>query len=159
MGEARVIRVRTLKQGVAFQRLYELYCHELAPFTGMRPDKTGCYADASLLGDLVGDRNVELFVAHDAEGPAGFLWLQKKGAAWTVDQLYLLPACRRKGLATKLTAEGLARHPGPWEIFVLEENALARAFWEKVFLGKPGWTQAPGLEDGRPGVVWRGVAG
>ena len=150
-----ITRVRSARQASVFLRLYELYCHELAPLISMRPDRHGCYADASLGADLLKDKAVELWLAADAEGPAGFLWLEKKGARWTVDQLYVLPLCRRSGLAAELVRHGLSRHPGAWEVFVLENNTAALAFWRALLPSLGTWTETREPLDGRAGVVWR----
>ena len=148
-------RVRSARQATVFLRLYELYCHELAPLTAMRPDKQGCYADATLGADLFKDKGVELWLASDLEGPAGFLWLEKKGTGWTVDQLYVLPLSRRSGLAAALVRHGMERHPGGWEVFVLENNQAALAFWRALLPQLGAWTEKKEPLDGRPGIVWR----
>lgn len=151
----RLQQVSVSRRTEAFFRLYELYCHELAPLTGMRPDRQGRYGDASLEDEVPKDKNVELWLASDPEGPVGFLWLERTpGKAWTVDQLYVLPACRRSGLAAELVRHGFARHPGAWEIFVLDNNAPALAFWRRLLPSLGTWTESVETRDGRPGVVW-----
>jgi ribosomal protein S18 acetylase RimI-like enzyme len=60
-------------------------------------------------------------------GMAGFIALRDRH----VDQLYVDPAQQRSGVGSVLLAKAIASAPGRITLHVFEENAPARAFYQK----------------------------
>jgi ribosomal protein S18 acetylase RimI-like enzyme len=65
--------------------------------------------------------------AFDADVMAGFIALTDRH----VDQLYVDPSFQRSGIGSALLDRALASSPGQVTLHVFEENAPARAFYEK----------------------------
>jgi ribosomal protein S18 acetylase RimI-like enzyme len=75
--------------------------------------------------------------AFDADATlAGFIALTDRH----VDQLYVDPSHQRRGIGSALLGEALKAAPGRITLDVFEENAPARAFYEKHgFQGRDRW--------------------
>jgi ribosomal protein S18 acetylase RimI-like enzyme len=74
--------------------------------------------------------------AFDAGVMAGFIALTGRH----VDQLYIDPSFQRAGIGSALLDRALASSPGQVTLHVFEENAPARAFYQKHgFAGRDRW--------------------
>ncbi len=74
--------------------------------------------------------------AFDADVMAGFIAMTEKH----VDQLYVDPSCQRAGVGSALLDRALRSWPGRITLHVFEENAPARAFYDKHgFAGRDRW--------------------
>jgi ribosomal protein S18 acetylase RimI-like enzyme len=65
--------------------------------------------------------------ACEADVLAGFIALK----GWHIDQLYVDPACQRRGIGSLLLAQAIRSVPGRITLDVFEDNLGARAFYEK----------------------------
>jgi ribosomal protein S18 acetylase RimI-like enzyme len=83
--------------------------------------------------------------AFDVDVMAGFIALTDRH----VDQLYVDPSFQRAGVGSRLMERALESSPGPVTLHVFEENAPARAFYEKHgFAGHDRWmNQEEGVID------------
>ena len=74
--------------------------------------------------------------AFEADAMAGFIALRDQH----IDQLYVDPLFQRSGIGSALLDEALRRAAGPVTLHVFEENAPARAFYERhAFQGRDRW--------------------
>jgi ribosomal protein S18 acetylase RimI-like enzyme len=74
--------------------------------------------------------------AFDADVMAGFIALTDRH----IDQLYVDPSFQRAGIGSALLDRALESSPGQVTLHVFEENAPARAFYEKRgFAGRGRW--------------------
>jgi len=74
--------------------------------------------------------------AFDAGVMAGFIALTDRH----IDQLYVDPSFQRSRIGSALIDRALASSPGPVTLHVFEENAPARAFYQKHgFAGRGRW--------------------
>lgn len=72
----------------------------------------------------------------DAAVMAGFIAMTDRH----VDQLYVDPSQQRSGVGSALILRALESSPGPVTLHVFEQNAPARAFYEKHgFAGRDRW--------------------
>ena len=58
--------------------------------------------------------------------------LVRQAPCWFMAEFFILGAQRRKGLGQQALAHLLARHPGVWEIAVMDLNGDAIRFWDRV---------------------------
>ena len=61
---------------------------------------------------------------------------------------------RHGGVAQQAVRQVLARHPGRWEVAVVERNVAAKSFWPKAITSAPGIADLTRLEG--DGEHWRG---
>ena len=74
--------------------------------------------------------------AFDSGALAGFIALTDRH----IDQLYVDPSFQRRGVGSTLIDRALESSPGQVTLHVFEENAPARAFYEKHgFAGRDRW--------------------
>ena|ERR1017187_2596157 len=74
--------------------------------------------------------------AFEADVMAGFIALRDRH----VDQLYVDPSHQRCGIGAALLNQALKRTAGPVTLHVFEDNAPARAFYERhAFQGRDRW--------------------
>lgn len=134
--EETVVRGRETR----FIEMYTNYCKELGQyFTATRPMFLYEMKDTAI--EYLNDPFSEIVYAEDR---AGFMIISKPGgdchpmADYTVSQLYVRPAFRRRGIASKLVSDFVAAHPGTYALDVLDKNSAAKSFWAKTILDN-GW--------------------
>ena len=91
-------------------------------------------------------------IARDARGPAGFI--ARDGAR--IHALYVHPRARRQGLARALLDDAKTRSPR-LELWVLEANSPARAFYARQGFDVAGRSDGAGNDENMPDIhmVWQ----
>lgn len=56
-------------------------------------------------------------------------------ADFFIDQAYILPKFRKRGLMTKAISEFIEENRGRFCLFIIDNNTYARSFWFKTFAG------------------------
>lgn len=88
----------------------------------VRPLLDGMRADDL---DVIADEGTWLGVPGDDGRPAGVARLFERDGHWVVDDVWVAPAARRRGIATALLAAAVAAAPGPvWLICDLPDIAF-----------------------------------
>lgn len=136
--EETVVRDRETR----FIEMYTDYCKELGQyFTATRPMFLSEMKDTAI--EYLNDPFSVIVYAEDR---AGFMIISKPGgdchptADFTISQLYIRPAFRRRGIASKLVLDFVSAHPGIYTLDVLDKNSTAKSFWTKTILVN-GWEQ------------------
>jgi predicted acetyltransferase len=114
--------------------LFQLYAHDFSEFHDVEIGANGRFVY----------RNLPLYWSEAGRHPfliwvdgtlAGFA-LVKQGseisdaeAVWDMAEFFILRACRKRGIGTRVAHEMWGRFPGAWEVRVLQANPLAQKFW------------------------------
>lgn len=105
--------------------LAQVYEAEFAPLTGVLPDADGCFQTHTTQAR---DGSFGYLLYHEGL-PAGFGVFRHTGPTLLVQELFVCPHLRRKGMAGEFLRLIAQRHGGIWDIRQLEEAHEARAFW------------------------------
>ena len=133
------------EQQTVVANLLELYAHDFSGFydVDLGPDGRFGYASLPLYWT---DPNRHPFLIWVDRKLAGFA-LVKRGSevtgnqnVWDLVEFFMARGFRRRGIGTSVAHELWRRHPGTWEVRVLEANVAAFPFWSRaiaLFTGKP----------------------
>jgi GNAT superfamily N-acetyltransferase len=96
----------------------------------------------------------EVWVAEAAGAVVGVLALSE---GW-VDQLYLEPAWRRRGIGDRFIALARRRQPAGLQLWTFQVNEAARRFYERHGFVAAEWTDGAANEEREPDLryVWSG---
>jgi predicted acetyltransferase len=116
-------------------RLLELYAHDLSAIADLRIGADGRYGygPLPLYWTEAGRHPLLVRVGGDL---AGFALVQKgslvTGApdVWDMAEFFVLRPYRRQGIGVRAAHEVWGRHPGRWEVRVMDRNTAALRFWE-----------------------------
>lgn len=80
---------------------------------------------------------IDIF-ADDSDEPVGFLVVGEQenchpDANYYIEELYVEPEFRNKGLASATATNFLHNHKGIYCLFIINDNNIAKIFWDKVF--------------------------
>lgn len=118
-------------------RLLELYSHELSDVADLRIGDDGLYGYRYLPQYWVEPERYPYLVRIDAE-LAGFA-LVRQGSeltgdphVWDMAEFFVLRRHRRSGVGVRAAHAVWQRHPGRWDVRVMERNTAALAFWQRA---------------------------
>jgi len=111
----------------------------------MKPGPDGAFVYPHAHRYVDDDHEAALFV--EAERVVGFALVRRTADVWQVQELFVAPPERRRGVGARALAALCARHPGPWTLTVRPENPAALAFWRRAI------GEEPVEERGDDGVV------
>ena len=125
------------------EELYIDYKHQMQRLDGVEelPDR----AMIGWLKEMQSDPNVSYRLTYDPDDKAvaGFIIMSfppecDEDCDIFIQDLYVRPESRRKGLATDLVAKtfSMYRVTSPC-LFVMDRNTIAQKFWDKIFGRKP----------------------
>ena len=130
---------------VLLERLLELYAHDLSDIANLPIGADGRFGYGPLPTYWTDPRRHPYLLRVDGE-LAGFLLVQQgsqvTGApeVWDVAEFFVLKRHRRRGVGKAAAHDVWQRHPGPWEVRVMEHNTAALGFWRRAveaFIGAP----------------------
>lgn len=80
---------------------------------------------------------IDIF-ADGSDEPIGFLIVGEQencypDANYYIEELYIVPEFRNKGLASATVTDFLNNHKGVYCLFIINDNNIAKTFWNKVF--------------------------
>lgn len=119
------------------QRLLELYSHELSDVADLPIGPDGLYGYRPLPKYWTEPERHPYLLRVDDE-LAGFVLVRQgsevTGATdvWDMAEFFVLRRHRRHGLGVAAAHAAWQRHPGRWEIRVMEHNTAALGFWQRA---------------------------
>lgn len=116
-----------------FERLWQLYQHDLSEFRHSAPGPDGAFALGRMPTYRDGSEGVG-YLALSGDVPCGFaLVRQGDGRGHSVmGEFFVSRSSRGRGVASAFAREVLGRHAGRWEIAFQNENPRAAAFWRRL---------------------------
>lgn len=119
-------------------KMWSKYVQELDDISGVRT--TPLYEFLEDLEKTVKNPDTEwIDVRSPLDGVlVGFLIVGTKNnchpdADYYIQEAYILPGWRRKGIMSSAVGNFVRRHEGVYCLFVLKKNEVAKSFWRKVF--------------------------
>jgi predicted acetyltransferase len=157
----------TLDNLDVLDRLMQLYlydfsvyfCDEQDGFVG--PD--GCFDPGFPLSRYAGEADYEGWLARTDGRWAGFALIGHRadqqphgGQGRNVDEFFILPCFRRKGIGMSLARSVFDDYRGFWQISQIEANRSATAFWRMVISAyTDGRYQEYTREERGGSIVWQ----
>jgi len=114
--------------------LFQPYLHDIAATSHWPIGTDGLYAyPADLLPPYWDAPETHFpYIIYVADEIAGFCLVRKDpsdGKLWDMGQFFVLRKFRRAGIGYTAFQAATHRHPGQWQVRVLDSNAPAYAFW------------------------------
>lgn len=140
------------------RHLYQFYLYDFSEFMGWDVDARGQFDDSDLNGCWDDPRRHHYLIRAGGQ-PAGFAMIDEVDESILTGQrniilmreFFVLRAYRRQGVGRSAACRAFELFPGRWEVFQLQENRVAQAFWRRVIgeytagnfvetaCGEPGW--------------------
>lgn len=117
------------------ENLMQFYTYDFSEWLPLKLGEHGFFSIQPLMDDW---RNpaTRPFLIHVDDELAGFVTLDNDthlpGAEHNIGYLFVVRRFRGKGVARFVVSTLLNRFPGEWQIFHIDANPCARAFWTKV---------------------------
>ena len=127
----------TEAEGPALRRLMQLYFYDFMDFSDMQINSDGTFGDPNFIEEQFGPNHAS-YVLRSRGTLAGFAIVSPRsyrtGKSGVTDmaQFFVMRGYRRKGIGRTAAISLFERHPGAWEVRVMEENLGAEAFWRSA---------------------------
>lgn len=143
-------------QQAVFLRLWELYLYDFSEMDHGDVGEDGCFGGAKGLGEYWRDpRRHPYFVRVDGK-LAGFVLVHRHGrlvddpAVTRMAEFFVMRKYRRRGVGERVACRTFELFPGRWEVWEIERNVGAQAFWRRVIGRYTGSRFEERVIDGRP---------
>jgi predicted acetyltransferase len=122
------------------RNLYQFYLYEFSRFTTeWRVQADGRFAETDL-DDCWTEDYRHVFLIEVDDGLAGFAIVDldlpddtsRETPINELAEFFILPSHHRRGIGERVARQLFDRFPGEWELYIVETNADALAFWRKV---------------------------
>jgi len=141
-------------------RLIQLMHYDISPYFGEWISLDGCYAHGSLDAYWT-EQDRHPYLIHRSKQLVGFALVSAhspisgRAPCWFMDEFFVLRAQQRRGYGLQAVRKILSRHPGNWEIAVIEKNLDAISFWAKGLsrLRLKDLTKEPGTHAGFDWII------
>lgn len=133
-------------------RLLELYSHDLSDLANLHIGDDGRFGYA-YLPRYWSETTRHPYLVRAAGELAGFAFvrlgseLTDDPTVWDMAEFFVLRRHRRHGVGVRTAHALWERHPGRWEVRVMERNAAALAFWQRAVDTFVGARVEPALID------------
>lgn len=89
-------------------------------------------------GEILSNKDSAWIDIKDGNRPVGFLIVGTPpnchpDASYYIEEAYINPNYRRKGLMSKAVSDFVRNNKGTYCLFILNKNDAAKAFWPKTF--------------------------
>jgi predicted acetyltransferase len=125
---------RTSAARHVFERLWQLYVHDLSESRGSVPNEEGVFKSGHLDWYRSSPGEWAAFLVTDSGAPIGFAFigLRWAGGKRTVGDFFIVRARRRSGIGRAVARALIGLYPGAWEIAFQDDNPGAPDFWRGV---------------------------
>jgi aminoglycoside 6'-N-acetyltransferase I len=154
------------------KNLYPLYLHDLSEFSGEWANEHGVLEPTSVATlSEQGEVQKTWWKKPDVLYPfiikadgriAGFAFVARaphvpEATDQVIHEFFVLHAFRGKGIGDRAASELFDRFPGQWQVFSMERNLRAQAFWRRVLREYTGdrFEERSGQPEDRPGKIYR----
>jgi predicted acetyltransferase len=118
--------------------LLQFYMYDFSEYTGHDVDGFGLFGFYPDLDMYWMDENRFPYIIKQDGNYIGFVFVRLvvdgERNYFSIAEFFILRKYRRKGIGWRVAKEILDLHRGQWEIFQMESNKSAQAFWRTVIL-------------------------
>ena len=125
-------------QQSTFLQLWQLYLYDFSEMDGADVGEDGRYGNSIHLGEYRRDpRRHPYFVRVDGK-LAGFVLVHRHGRliddpdVTRMSEFFVMRKYRRRGVGELVATRIFGQFPGRWEVWEIERNVVAQAFWRRV---------------------------
>jgi predicted acetyltransferase len=116
--------------------LLQFYMYDFSEFTGHDTEPSGLFGVYPDLEKYWNDETRFPYLIRKDEKNIGFVFVKLMHAAelnyFSIAEFFIMRKYRRKGIGRRAAEQVLDLHKGNWEIFQMESNNSAHAFWRGV---------------------------
>lgn len=149
----------TRAQEPILANLLELYAHDFSEFYRLELGPDGRFGYPQL-ESYWREPQRRPFLVKVAGQLAGLALVQRTAGTvagepvWDMAEFFVVRGYRRRGIGSGIAQEIWRRHPGRWEVRVLESNGAALGFWERAIVEFTGTARYRSRTDAG-GRAWR----
>ncbi|MCS7060140.1 MAG: GNAT family N-acetyltransferase [Anaerolineae bacterium] len=151
----------TRRDDALLRNLYQFYLYDFSEFMGWDVDRRGRFDESDLAGCWDDPRRYQYLIEIDRQ-VAGFVMidhlirspLTERSDVILMREFFVLRAHRRRGVGRAAAWRAFDLFHGCWEVFQLQENVAAQAFWRNVI---DAYTAGHYTEITCGEQTWRGV--
>jgi predicted acetyltransferase len=133
----------TLQDETAFRNLYQFYMYEFSTFMGWAPNYAGRFPEDDLDGCWTDKKRHPFLIKVDGrlagfaivDHPDGSCFGDEPNAVEPVAfmaEFFVMAAVQGQGVGERVAVMLFEMFPGRWEVFELNQNKNAQAFWRKI---------------------------
>lgn len=144
------VRPAAPEEAPVLANLLELYAHDFSLIADLHLGQDGRYGYSRLAQYWTDPTRLPFLVRVDGR-PAGFALIARGSEisgdpeVWDVSEFFVVRRHRRRGVGAAVAHELWRRHPGRWEVRVMENNVPAIAFWAAAVRNFTGRDPKPAL--------------
>jgi predicted acetyltransferase len=115
----------------ALQNLLQFYIYDFSEFIDAHVEENGRFRDYPLDGYWTEEGHFPYMIKLDGRY-AGFVLVTEDSESLSIAEFFIMKKYRREGLGKQVAKDIFGLHRGRWEIFQIEKNKPAQAFWRSV---------------------------
>jgi predicted acetyltransferase len=131
-----VIRKAELKDKEILKNLMQFYFYDFSEFIDAHPQSNGLFGDYPYLDNYWGEEERYPYLVELEGKLAGFALVRfvktPEKSYYSIAEFFILKKYRKTGLGKSVAHRMFDLHKGNWEVFQIEKNKPAQAFWRKV---------------------------
>ncbi|HEY4967456.1 MAG TPA: GNAT family N-acetyltransferase [Puia sp.] len=118
--------------------LLQFYTYDFSEYTGNDTEPSGLFGVYPDLEKYWNEENRFPYIIKQDEKDIGFVFVRQiftgERNYFSIAEFFVMRKYRRKGIGRQVAIQILDLHRGQWEIFQMESNTSAQAFWRTVIL-------------------------
>ncbi|RZT21671.1 GNAT family N-acetyltransferase [Fictibacillus sp. BK138] len=131
-----VIKKAELKDKETIKNLMQFYFYDFSEFVEAYVGNDGLFDEYKYLNNYWEERERFPYLIEKDGKIAGFILVrevQEDGKRhWSIAEFFIMKKFRLSGLGKHAAHQVFEKHKGNWEVFQIESNKPAQAFWRKV---------------------------
>lgn len=126
------------EQKQLISNLLQFYIYDFSEYTGHDTEPTGLFGIYPDLEKYWNDETRFPYLIRKDEKDIGFVFVRLihsgERSYFSIAEFFIMRKYRRKGIGGQAAVRVLDLHRGNWEVFQMETNRPAHAFWHGVIL-------------------------
>lgn len=132
----QLIKKAELKDKETIKNLMQFYFYDFSEFVEAYVGNDGLFDEYSYLNAYWEEKERYPYLIENEGKIAGFILVrevQEEGKRyWSIAEFFIMKKFRLSGLGKHAAHQVFQNHKGNWEVFQIESNKPAQAFWRKV---------------------------
>jgi predicted acetyltransferase len=144
----------TFADKTVLQNLLQFYLYDFSVYTEWDVEADGLFSPYPHFDAYWNEPEQRFpYLIRYADQLVGFVlvrWIEKAQRHYfSIAEFFILQKYRRKGLGQAVAVQVFELHRGPWEVFQMENNLPAQAFWHKTIANFTQGQFQERFEDGK----------